>query len=103
MVTAPTRSIFTGSCACTAIGNATAAPPRSVVKSRRLMPTIEVPPDRLAPPSVGLSHAQPASERRLILGAELHCSGSGRERCADNVHSTPIEYPIPICQFLPHI
>ena len=51
-------------CALAANGHAAAAPPRMVMNSRRLMQNIGV-SNRLAPPSVGLPHAQPASERRL--------------------------------------
>jgi hypothetical protein len=42
-----------------------AAPPSSVMNARRLMPNIGGSSNRLVSPSVGLPHAQHASERRL--------------------------------------
>src|SRR5207253_3817985 len=57
---APTRRIRSPCCARAASGHATAAPPSSVMNSRRLMQNIGV-SNRLAPPSVGLPHAHPAS------------------------------------------
>src|SRR6516225_9474450 len=71
------RTPITGIAACCAraASGHTTAPPTRVMKSRRLMPDIGVPPASALPVYRTLNLPQ---KGRQILGPDLNCSESGR-------------------------
>src|SRR5262249_13100981 len=71
----PFRRSAGRSCARAASGHSTAVPPMSVMKSRRLMPDIGVPPASALPVHRTLNLLK---KGRKVLGPDLKCSESDR-------------------------
>jgi len=69
----PTRRIRSGCCACAAIGHPAAAPPKSVMNSRRFMPFSIQDPDKKRTPAASAIRTNINFRERLCLPTALGC------------------------------